>query len=239
MGDFIYEGEHSIGIDGRNTWDYWHMAPSSRPYVAAPKVKTEYVDIPGANGQLDYTEALTGSVRYGQRTGNWQFLIDNGYWDWPVLYSDLLAFLHGKKHNIVLSDDPGYFYTGRLEVNCNFGAKDYSTCQITYNLDPYKNPVGSSANVDWKWDELFSNTIIFGKFNVNGEKARNIINDSGSDRSVSVTVTAPMDIIFGSQKINLQYGTYDNVLTLSPGDNYMIFKGNGQVTIDYNRGGIL
>lgn len=239
MGDFIYEGGHSIGIDGRNTWDYWHMAPSSRPYVAAPKVKTEYVDVPGANGQLDYTEVLTGGVRYGQRTGNWQFLIDNGYWDWPVLYSDLLEYLHGKKHKIVLSDDPGYYYQGRLEINCNFGAKDFSTCQISYNLDPLKYPIGSTANDDWMWNDLFSNTIIFGKFNVNREKARNIINPDSTSKSVSVTLTSPMTVEFGVLEINLLAGTTSNALTLQPGDNFMIFKGSGQVTIDYTLGGKL
>lgn len=239
MGDFIYEGEHSIGIDGRNTWDYWHMAPSSRPYVAAPKVKTEYVDVPGANGQLDYTEVLTGGVRYGQRTGNWQFLIDNGYWDWPVLYSDLLEYLHGKKHKIVLSDDPEYYYQGRLEINCNFSAKDYSTCQISYNLDPLKYPIGSTANDDWMWNDLFSNTIIFGKFNVNREKARNIINPDSTSKSVSVTLTSPMTVEFGALEINLPAGTTSNALTLQPGDNFMLFKGSGQVTIDYTLGGKL
>lgn len=239
MGDFIYEGEHSIGFDGRNTWDYWHMAPSSRPFVAPPKVKTEYVDIPGANGQLDYTEVLTGGVRYGQRTGNWQFLVDNGYWDWPVLYSDLLEYLHGKRHRIVLADDPGYYYIGRTELNVNFGAKDYSTVTINYNLDPLKYPIESTAQSDWLWNELFSNTIIYGKFNVHQEKTRNIINTGSAAKDVTVTLSSPMDIIFGGSTISLPAGTNSNALTIQPGDNVMKFVGSGQVTIDYSVGGKL
>lgn len=239
MGDFFYEGQHSLGIDGRNTWDYYHMAPTSRPFVKAPKVKTEYVDVPGANGQLDYTEVLTGGVRYGNRTGEWSFMVDNGYWDWPVLYSDLLEYIHGKRHKIVLSDDPEYFYIGRLELDANFGTKDYAQVKIKYNLDPLKYPIGSTAQNDWQWAELFSNTIIYGKFNVNKEKARNIINEESTAKEVSVTLTAPMDIIFGAQTISLPAGTNSNVLTIQPGDNFMTFKGSGQVTIDYTIGGKL
>lgn len=239
MGDFIYDGEHSIGIDGRNTWDYYKMAPTSRPFVKAPKVKTEYVDVPGANGQLDYTEALTGGVRYGNRTGQWQFMVDNGYWDWPVLYSDLLAYIHGKRHKVVLQDDPDYYYVGRLELDGDFGRKDYSTVTIKYNFDPMKYPIGSTANEDWKWAELFSNTIIFGKFNVFNSKQRNIINPDSAAKDVTVTCSSGMTVEFGGQTITLNPGINENALTIQPGDNFMKFIGSGQVTIDYTRGGIL
>lgn len=239
MGDFVYEGEHSLSISGRNTWNYWHMAPQSRPFVAPPKVKTEYVDVPGANGQLDYSEVLTGSIRYGMRTGSWTFMVDNGYWDWPVLYSDLLAYLHGKKHKIILVDDPDYYYLGRLEINPNFGTKDYATVQINYTLEPLKYPNGSTANNDWLWNELFGNVIIYGKFNVYKEKTRNIINEDDTAKAVSVTCTSPMTVIFNSQTIELAAGTTSEALTIEPGDNYMTFKGSGQVTIDYSIGGKL
>lgn len=239
MGDFIYDGEHSISIDGRNTWEYWRMAPTARPFVKAPKVKTEYVDVPGANGQLDYTEVLTGGVRYGQRTGEWSFMVDNGYWDWTVLYSDLLEYIHGKKHRIVLLDDPDYFYTGRLELDANFGTKDYAQIKIKYNLDPLKYPIGSTAQNDWLWAELFGNTIIYGKFNVHQQKMRNIINEDSAAKDVTVTLTAPMEIEFGGITISLPAGTNTNALTIQPGDNVMKFIGSGQVTIDYSIGGRL
>ena len=82
MGDFHYTmldrddgtkvGAHSITINGMNTWDIWHMAPKSRPFVSPPQVKTEYVDVPGADGALDYTEVLTAwgsGSRSGTATG--------------------------------------------------------------------------------------------------------------------------------------------------------------------------
>ena len=243
MGDFVYEGEHSVsflvGSTWRDSWNYYRMAPQSRPYVVAPEVKEEYIDVPGMNGQLDFTEALTGAPRYGLRSGSWTFIVDNGVWDWPILYTDLLTSLHGKKVSVILSDDPLYYYYGRLSINANFGTKDYAQVTINYKFDPLKYPSGSTANIDWKWSELFNNTIIYGKFNVNGTKYRNIINEDESAKPVSITVTAAMTVTFNGETISLAAGTNTNAVTIQPGDNIMIFNGKGQVTIDYSIGGTL
>ena len=206
MPDFNYNGEHSIYISGKNTWTDWHLAPQSRPFVAAPPIKEEYVDVPGADGSLDYTEVLTGGVRYGQRTGQWAFILDNGYVDPLQFQSDILAFLHGKKHQIVLKDDPEYYYTGRLTLETNFGAKDYNQIVIKYNLNPYKYPIGSTSTMEWKWNDLFG----------------------------KLSVSNAMTLIFGSRTINLLPG--ENQIVLRPGDNIMTFKGSGRVTVDYSLG---
>ena len=29
----VYNGSHSIEINGYNTWTHWHLVPASRPYV--------------------------------------------------------------------------------------------------------------------------------------------------------------------------------------------------------------
>ena len=142
MGDFNYslnengKGEHSITINGMNTWETWRMAPKSRPFVSAPQVKTEYVDVPGADGSLDYTEVLTGKPRYANRTGQWDFIIENGFRNWYDLYSDILMKLHGKYFDeIVLEDEPLYKWKGRLSVTGQFGNKDLTTVRICLTGD--------------------------------------------------------------------------------------------------------
>ena len=183
MGDFIYNGEHSITIDpdglNINTWKDWHMAPQSRPFVASPPVKEEYVDVPGADGALDYTDALTGKARYGRRTGSWNFIVDDEYRDnWPEFYSTVLMRIHGKNFDkIVLDDDPDYYYKGRLTISGNFGNRDYNNVQIAYNLDPYKRPLGMSDRSNWAWNKLFGLTIFYGSFNIPGLKLHNIYLD--------------------------------------------------------------
>ena len=57
-----------------NTWDDWHLIPSTRPLVNLPSVRTKNVEIPGANGSVDLTEILSGEPLYGDRTGSFDFL---------------------------------------------------------------------------------------------------------------------------------------------------------------------
>ena len=136
----FYSGAHSISIYNRNTWSSWHLIPTSRPVVNPPEVKTKYVDIPGANGSLDYTEALDG-VKYGNRTGSWEFMVANGYAEWSVLYQEIMNYIHGKYLKVVLMDDPNYYYVGRLSINQWKSDQRYSTITIDYNFSPYKTPL--------------------------------------------------------------------------------------------------
>lgn len=272
MGDFRYSmikradgseyAAHSITINGLNTWKSWHMAPKSRPFVSAPQVKTEYVDVPGADGSLDYTEVLTGRPRYANRTGQWDFIVDNGedYVQWYELYSDVLKKLHGKYFDkIVLEDDPDYKWKGRLSVTGQFGNKDFSVISIQYNLDPYKRPIDSESAKNWLWNSLFSNTIFYGNFSVNGFKARNLINDDTNPVEVNVEVSYAMDAIpyDGTEKTQfamlsgsmdqhvsdysdrIHLNTGINQIELQPGDNYFFFVGNGLVKVEQERGKLL
>ncbi len=265
MGDFHYTmldrddgtkvGAHSITINGMNTWDIWHMAPKSRPFVSPPQVKTEYVDVPGADGALDYTEVLTGRPRYANRTGQWDFIVDNGYRNWSDLYSDILMKLHGKYFdNIVLEDDPYYKWKGRLSVSGQFGNKDYSAITIQYNLDPYKRSIESEETSNWRWNDLFGNTIYYGTFNVNGKKAHNILNNTSTDVTAYMTCTSNFTVYTLNEEHdviaiaeNQSFVGYpsrqllpgDNTMILKPGDNYLYFVGNGTIKVSYERGGIL
>lgn len=195
MGDFIYNGEHSITIDPEglniNTWKDWHMAPQSRPFVSSPPVKEEYVDVPGADGSLDYTDALTGKARYGRRTGSWNFVVDDYYKEnWPLFYSEVMTKIHGKHfEKIILDDDPDFYYKGRLSVSGAFGNRDYNTVQINYNFDPYKWPIGMSDRRNWAWNELFGLTIFFGSFSVVGMKLHDFLVEDTSDVEGSMTTT--------------------------------------------------
>jgi hypothetical protein len=231
-GEFNYDGSHSLTISGKNTWTDWHMAPQSRPFVADPPIKEEYVDVPGADGSLDYTEVLTGSPRYGMRTGTWTFIIENGWMPWFEMQSKLLNFLHGKKHQIILDDDPTYYYTGRLTLQTKFDTKDYNQVQIKYNLEPYKYPVDSTAKAEWKWDELFGNTIYYGSFTVKNTKSRTIITDSAGN--ITINCSNSMSVVYNGVETTLKTG--DNAFAVGAGKNLLKFKGKGKVTIDYNVG---
>lgn len=242
-----------------NTWTDWHLIPKERPSVAPPEVKTEYVEIPGANGALDYTEVLAGEVRYGNRTGSWDFIVENGHQQWYLLYDEIRSKIHGKKFNCTLQEQPNYVYTGRLEIDPWKSEEHYSTIAIKYNFAPFMN-IKSGSIEDWKWDDLTFDSdtyvIYFGRFVVTSSLLRNLYNPLDKEVEVSLTVSDSMKVSMGittadgrfypdpGRVYTFESGTYENSgIKLAPftnqdlaGNNIMLFEGNGSVTISYERG---
>lgn len=231
--------------DGSNeidTYENWRIVPESRPLISPPEVKTEYVEVPGADGALDYTEALSG-IKYKNREGNWSFYVLNelsglggSFMKWNELYSLVMKTVHGKRKRIWLESDPDYYYTGRIFVDQWSSNKDYSKITLKYIIDPWKYPVATTATYDWLWNELFGNTIYYGTFDVVSQKHRNLINPTNEPITPAFYCTSSMTVTFNANDYILQSGTSSANFTLAPGDNFMVFKGNGRVTVDYSTG---
>lgn len=150
----------SITFGDKNTWDDWKILPTERPVFAPPKQKTTLIDIPGGNGSLDLSEALTGYPVYNNRTGSFKFRVMNGYKPWNERYSEIMNYLHGKSMTAVLFDEPDYLYRGRFSVDDWKSEDTWSIITIGYSVDPYKWSLESSTE-PWKWDPFnFENGII-------------------------------------------------------------------------------
>lgn len=224
---------HSLIISGKNTFDEWGLVPTSRPVVAPPQVKTTYVDLPASHGVLDYTSLLLAETPYGQREGSWEFYVKAGAY-WASVYSNLMNYLHGARHSVILEDDPYFQYIGRLTVSEWRSERNYSLVSISYNLDPFKYSVVDSAETDWLWNELFTDVIRYGRFTVSGSKYRNFINEGLKEAIPTFTCQNAMTVQFGGATYNLMKGkNYNANLALQPGDNIMYFTGNGDVTVSY------
>lgn len=128
---------HSITIGSKNTWDDWHLIPASRPVFVPPVVKTNSIDYINSDGSLDLTENLTDEPKYGNRSGSFSFIVENGHANWAVLYSEIMAYLHGKKYKARLEDDPDYYYEGRFAVSSWASGAQYSTITIAYDVAPF------------------------------------------------------------------------------------------------------
>ena len=163
---------HSITFGDKNTWDDWHLIPSSRPHIAPPQPKISTVEVPGRNGTVDLTETLTGTPTYEDRSGSFQFIVANDYWDWTVAYSTIMEYLHGQKMRIVLEDDPGFYYEGRFSVNQWASGKTNSSITIDYVIYPYKHSLYDYSSENWEWDTFNFDTDILRYYNdlvVNGQ----------------------------------------------------------------------
>lgn len=175
---------HSVTFGEKNTYDDWRLVPSSRPLFNPPSQKVTTLDIPGGDGLIDLSEALTGYPVYQNRTGSIEFIVLNDFRPWEVAYSDIMNYLHGRTMRAILEDDPNYFYEGRFTVNKWASQKDWSRITIDYDVGPYKWSLESSID-PWKWDP----------FNFQNGKIR-----SGMFANVKVT-TAEREIVIDGRLV--------------------------------------
>lgn len=120
----------------KHTWDDWGAYLNTRPDISAPEVRTKIIDVEGADGSIDLTE-LFGRVLYKDRNFSVKLLLtDRSTWD--ETYSTILAYLHGKRMNMITDEAPNYKWNGRFYVE-GMQASDYKAIiTITGVLNPYK-----------------------------------------------------------------------------------------------------
>ena len=110
--------------------------------LSPPEPKTYTVDIPGGDGVIDLTSALTGDVAYSNRSQSFTFMVVDPD-SFERVKTDVSNFLHGKSFDYQMTMDPGYTYHGRFSVT------EYSHAVYAYpglvgvfavdiDADPYK-----------------------------------------------------------------------------------------------------
>ena len=139
-----------------NTWEDWHLLPIEKPVFAPPEPKSTLIDVPGGNGVLDLSEALTGYPTYGNRTGSFTFRVIqytpfSARRPWSDVYSEIANYLHGQKRIAILHDDPQWFYEGRFKVESWTPADTWSEITIGYDVGPFKWSVQGYGE-PWMWD---------------------------------------------------------------------------------------
>ena len=130
----------------KNTWNDFHLIPSSRPVVSIPSRSFKYVDIPGRNGSLDLSNYITGgSVPYTDRSGGFEFVVIRDYdgividnRSWVERKNELVSFFDGSVMHMTLEDEPDYYYIGRISVESWQTGEAFSTIAINYRLQPFK-----------------------------------------------------------------------------------------------------
>lgn len=222
---------HSITIGDKNTWSDWHLIPASRPLVNPPPVKTNMIEIPGADGTLDLTESMAGRATFGDRTGSWTFYVDNDHGEWSDIYSDIMAYLHGKQLTCYLEDDPLFYYEGRFSVNQWMSESWNSKIVINYEVGPYKL-YSLDTGDRWLWDPFSFETGVIRSFrNLRVKVGENLhINVEGDAIEVVPTINAnfpsgtSLTLLFEGVGYKLQKGNNIlNDITIKDGSNSLTF----------------
>ena len=140
-----------INVDDRyiNTWDDWFLIPSSRPVISPPIERTNFVTVPGRNGDLDYSQSISKKPVFDDRTGKIEFYLENDIpdWDWETAYTTIIDVLQGKRVRMALEDNPSHYYEGLLWVNQYKSDKGHSKITLEYKFYPIMKTLNVGAVV--------------------------------------------------------------------------------------------
>lgn len=153
--DFIETTKTRITTDGIYTYTDGEIKNSYTDFglilttkeIGFPEVKTEQVDIPGMNGLLDLSEAITGKPTYRNREITLTFsVIDksgtNHGWPlakWNEYLADFAKFVHGKLMKIRINNwDSILCYVGRVSIDTFTSDRRIGTLSVICDCDPYK-----------------------------------------------------------------------------------------------------
>ena len=138
-----------------NTWNNWHLIPTSRPVIAQPTPNYNYVDVPGRDGSLDFSDYLIGRPTYSDRSGSFSFYVANedpvtgkNYGNWASRKQDIAQFLDGQTiMKMTLEDDINYYYVGRFYLKEWSPGPNFSQVTIEYRVGPYKHQASDGGAV--------------------------------------------------------------------------------------------
>ena len=235
-----YETGYGVTFGDKHSFRDFGLYPKSKMIVNPPDVREVYVEVAGADGDLDITEALTGRANYESREGKFEFTaIERARWD--AIYTNLMNTVHGRKMRVILDDDPYYYYYGRVKEDSFKTNKRTGTIVVEGYFEPYKKSLVANS-LEWLWDPFNFETdwaMEYGDMVVNGTLTKTI---TGSRMPVTpnISVSSNMTVEFNGETYQLTTG--DNRiagLVLDDTTEYeLTFTGNGTVSIEYEIGSL-
>lgn len=244
---------HSITIGTKNTWDDWHLIPSSRPSFSPPSFRSDYIEIPGGNGSLDLSVVLLGEPLYNNREGSVEFYVMHDEWlkdekSWADSYSEVMSYIHGNRFKATLEDDPNFYYEGRWTVN-DWKTDMFTKITLDYNLYPYKfkqdetviqRTINGTTDVEITSDRMTVVPTIIAEI-ASGDSLRvegidiGYLYANGSPLMVNGDSYLKVQSIRSSRELVNGPNVFPT-MPLYEGENTLRFTGKGKVTIRFREG---
>lgn len=139
--DFIPVGEDTGDVaDWHRSSTYGIVGINWR--FPAPAVKTNVIDIPGADGALDLSEALTGRPTFENTEGELSFFIHD-----PSVndVSALQNMIHGQRVRMRYDGDPSHYREGRVTITEDSRADVLRRITCNVDADPYRYSIAESS----------------------------------------------------------------------------------------------
>lgn len=212
-----------IYIDGKSVKNEYGLLLASKT-ISAPSVRTNMIVVPGRDGAIDATDALTGEPTYDTRIISISLfgIKSISGKEWPVAVSDFCNAFHGKKVKVYFPEDSAHYYSGRLsvgEIKLD-GGRQLLPVEIICDPWKYKNAKTTVSRSDLG----------------TAYKQLSLPNES---RPVIPTITVAQDtvLLWGDNTININAG--DHILPdirLAAGSNILkakVASGTGSISVTY------
>ena len=229
----------SCTINGKHTFRDYGLYVTNQTPIQAPEVRTQFVQVPGRNGDIDLTDALVGEPVYANRQITLQLAGKKRPEDWPHFISQFMMEIHGRQVTVVFDSDEDWFYRGRAIVQTDYQrGNDVARFTLSITAEPFKIRAYDTTQ-PWLWDPFrFPDGVIayYSGIEVNGTKQIRVVSP-GMPVVPEFLLTAPMTVTYNGKTVNLPAGrSKDYDLAIRSGTSYMTFTGYGTVTIEYDVG---
>lgn len=218
-------GYRGIIINKTDTLARWGLILGANYVIERPQKKELWQDIPGANGALDYSEALTGYPVYNMRTLSLPLVCGRNDASLEDAYEELQNLHAGTTAKITVPWDMEHYYLGTLRVgqmqNYNGG-----TIPLTLYAQPYRLQILS--------------TVL--KRNISTTPSTIILKNEQMPVIPTITVSTATTITFEGTTYNVAAGTVRLVnILLKEGNNLFTVAtgaGTGTITFSYQEGAL-
>ena len=108
--------------------------------LTAAQQRTQFVEVPGRDGELDLSAALTdGAPRYGNRTLTATLERSDGTrMDREYAINTMVNWLDGWRMDVRLPDDDTHYLTGRVHVAKLYNDMAHAAVSVTVICDPWR-----------------------------------------------------------------------------------------------------
>lgn len=247
-----YNGDHSLifeRLDGSNqinTWNDWFLIPTSRPVMVYPPTQTKFIELEGMDGSYDDTNYLNSDAVYSDRIGSFEFIVDNGHFNWLTIYERIYDYFRGRRLRMYLTDDLTWYYEGRFSLNEFKSDQNYSRIVVNYHVNPYKMSIYSDYVQNLLWDpfnfELDYDYSVLYHATLNNQTKSYTITMTGVPTNIKCRFVSGTSVTATLNGVSKTLNTPNQTATLGVakrvGNNTLTLSGTGVVDVGWSKVGI-
>ena len=218
MNDFDIKNGITITVEENNktyhSYSDWHLYVANNDCIGEPKQYTNYIEVPGRDGKIDLSEALSDKPMFTSREIKIYLAGFRDTTNWESVISSFRNHIMGRVCRIVFDTDPQYYWRGRVGIIDFKPVKEFGKFLLEMpDADPYKYNITSSAE-PWLWDPFNFETdmIIY-------TPSQQITGSGTIDIPAGQMLTCPTFIVADIQSAKFEMMYHGRLYELTQGSN--------------------